>query len=58
MHYLCYLAGQLGAHLAAKGPDCLQEASRRSQEMCLALYNKPSSEVSPTKPPWCFTALP
>ena len=47
VHYLCYLAGQLCAQLAARGPDCLQEASRRSHEMCLALYSKPTSEVRP-----------
>ncbi len=50
VHYLCYLAGQLGTQLGARGPGCLQEASRRSHEMCLALYSKPSSEVSPACP--------
>lgn len=45
VHCLCYLAGQLCARLAAKGPDCLREASRRSHEMSLALYTKPTSEV-------------
>lgn len=50
VHYLCYLAGQLWAQLASRGPDCPQEASRRSHEMCLALYSKPGSEVTPTWP--------
>ena len=48
VHYLCYLAGQLCAQLASRSPDCPQEASRRSHEMCLALYSKPGSEVTPT----------
>ena len=47
VRHLCYLAGQLCAELASKGPDCLREASRRSHEMCLALYSKAISEVSP-----------
>ena len=45
VHYMCFLAGQLGARLAAKGPGHLQEARKRSLEMCLALYSKPASEV-------------
>ena len=45
VHYLCFLAGQLCAMLAAKGPGHLQEARKRSLEMCLALYSKPASEV-------------
>ena len=48
VHYLRFLAGQLGAMLAAKGPGRLQEARKRSLEMCLALYSKPASEVRTT----------
>ncbi len=56
VHFLCYLAGQLCARLAAKGPDCLREASRRSHEMSLALYNKPTSEVHPIRDLIMFTS--
>ena len=45
VHYLRYLAGQLCAMLAAKGAGRLQEARKRSLEMCLALYSKPAPEV-------------
>ena len=45
VHYLCFLAGQLCARLASKGHGCLQEAQKRSHEMSLALYSKPTSEV-------------
>ena len=48
VHYLCFLAGRLCAMLAAKGAGCLQEAKKRSLEMCLALYSKPASEVRTT----------
>lgn len=45
VHYLPFLAGQLCTMLAAKGAGHLQEARKRSLEMCLALYSKPASEV-------------
>ena len=48
VHYLRYLAGQLCAMLEAKGAGRLQEARKRSLEMCLALYSKPASEVQTT----------
>ena len=50
MRFLLRLAGQLCTRLASKGPDCLQEARRRSHEMCLALYSKPKAEVCPITP--------
>ena len=48
VHYLRFLTGQLCAMLEVKGAGRLQEAKKRSLEMCLALYSKPASEVGTT----------
>lgn len=43
VHYLLYIAGVLRAELAARG--ALADAQRRSHELSLSLYAKPTSEV-------------
>ena len=46
VHHLLYIAGVLRAELAAKGGGAaLAEAERRSHDVSLALYAKPTSEV-------------
>jgi ribonuclease D len=45
VHYLLHIADALRAELAARGPHALREAERRSHELSLNLYAKPTSEV-------------
>ena len=45
VHHLLHIAGVLRAELAARGDAALGEAERRSRDVTLALYAKPTSEV-------------
>ena len=45
VHFLVYIAEVLRSELAAKGPNALEDACRRSHLMSLNLYSKPTSQV-------------